>query len=191
MRRRGREPPFARSVRSRSSIRRTSFRLKTSNRRTRRRVRLKPDRPPPKLQHCYICKEKYTQIHHFYDQMCPPCAELNFRKRTERADLRGRVALVTGGRVKIGYQAALKLLRCGAHVIVTTRFPRDAASRYSREADFGEWGRSPRDLRSRFASHAECRGILPRAARRPQRVSISSSTTRVRPFVGRRRFTRI
>jgi NAD(P)-dependent dehydrogenase (short-subunit alcohol dehydrogenase family) len=93
------------------------------------------------LQHCYICKEKYTQIHHFYDQMCPPCAELNFAKRAERADLRERVALVTGGRVKIGYQATLKLLRCGAHVIVTTRFPRDAASRYSREADFGEWDR--------------------------------------------------
>ena len=28
--------------------------------------------------------------------MCPPCAEFNFRKRTELADLRGRVALLTG-----------------------------------------------------------------------------------------------
>jgi len=92
------------------------------------------------LQHCYVCKQKYTLIHHFYDQMCPPCAELNFAKRTELADLRGRVALLTGGRVKIGYQAGLKLLRSGAHLIVTTRFPRDSAARYSREADFGEWG---------------------------------------------------
>ena len=50
-------------------------------------------------------------IHHFYDQMCPTCAEFNFKKRTELADLRGRVALLTGGRVKIGYQAGLKLLR--------------------------------------------------------------------------------
>ena len=92
------------------------------------------------LQHCYVCKQKYTQIHHFYDQMCPACAELNFAKRTELADLRGRVALLTGGRVKIGYQAGLKLLRSGAHLVVTTRFPRDSAARYSREADFGEWG---------------------------------------------------
>ena len=91
-------------------------------------------------QHCYVCKQKYTQIHHFYDQMCPACAELNFTKRTELADLRGRVALLTGGRVKIGYQAGLKLLRSGAHLIVTTRFPRDSAARYSREPDFGEWG---------------------------------------------------
>src|SRR5262245_10792766 len=77
------------------------------------------------LQHCYVCKQKYTSVHHFYDQLCPPCAALNYAKRTELADLRGRVALLTGGRVKIGYQAGLKLLRAGARLIVTTRFPRD------------------------------------------------------------------
>ena len=102
-----------------------------------------PDEPESsrasELQHCYVCKEKYTEIHHFYDQLCPSCAQVNYRKRTELADLRGRVALLTGGRVKIGYQAGLKLLRCGAHVIVTTRFPRDAAARYSQEPDFAEW----------------------------------------------------
>jgi len=91
------------------------------------------------LQHCYVCKQKYTEIHHFYDQMCPACAEFNFAKRTELADLKGRVALMTGGRVKIGYQAGLKLLRSGAHLIVTTRFPRDGAIRYSQEPDFEEW----------------------------------------------------
>lgn len=90
-------------------------------------------------QNCYVCKRDYTRLHHFYDQLCPECAEFNFAKRSELADLRGRVALVTGGRVKIGYQAAIKLLRCGARVIVTTRFPRDSAERYAREADFGEW----------------------------------------------------
>jgi 3-oxoacyl-ACP reductase-like protein len=89
---------------------------------------------------CYICHQAYSSLHHFYDQLCPPCAELNFRKRTESADLRGRCALVTGGRVKIGYQACLKLLRCGASVIVTTRFPRDAAARYAREADYPQSG---------------------------------------------------
>ena len=90
-------------------------------------------------QHCYVCKQQYRLIHHFYDQLCPACATLNFSKRTELADLRGRVALLTGGRVKIGYQTGLKLLRAGAHLIVTTRFPRDSATRYSGEADFSEW----------------------------------------------------
>jgi NAD(P)-dependent dehydrogenase (short-subunit alcohol dehydrogenase family) len=98
-----------------------------------------PNLESRELQHCYVCKQKYSAIHHFYDQLCPSCAELNFTKRTERADLRGRVALLTGGRVKIGYQAGLKLLRCGARLIVTTRFPRDAAMRYSHEPDFSDW----------------------------------------------------
>jgi NAD(P)-dependent dehydrogenase (short-subunit alcohol dehydrogenase family) len=91
-------------------------------------------------QHCYVCKQKYSAIHHFYDQMCPACAEFNFAKRTELADLNGRVALLTGGRVKIGYQAGLKLLRAGAQLIVTTRFPGDSAKRYAQEPDFAEWG---------------------------------------------------
>jgi len=90
-------------------------------------------------QHCYVCKQRYTQIHDFYDQLCPACAAFNFAKRSESADLRGRVALLTGGRVKIGYQAGIKLLRAGAHLIVTTRFPRDSALRYAAEPDFAAW----------------------------------------------------
>lgn len=88
---------------------------------------------------CYVCKKDYSSIHHFYDQLCPDCAKLNFFKRTETADLSGRVALLTGGRVKIGYQAGIKLLRAGAHLIVTTRFPRDSAMRYAAEPDFKDW----------------------------------------------------
>lgn len=88
---------------------------------------------------CYVCKAPFTRVHEFYDQMCAPCAELNWAKRNQTADLRGRVALVTGARVKIGYHAAIKLLRCGAKVIVTTRFPRDAAARFAREEDYDAW----------------------------------------------------
>jgi hypothetical protein len=90
-------------------------------------------------KHCYVCKRRYTELHRFYDQLCPTCAALNFAKRTELADLDGRTALLTGGRVKIGYQAGLKLLRSGARLIVTSRFPRDAASRYAGEPDFEAW----------------------------------------------------
>ncbi|MBA3502639.1 MAG: SDR family oxidoreductase [Deltaproteobacteria bacterium] len=88
---------------------------------------------------CYVCKTHFHDLHHFYDQMCLACAELNWQKREASADLRGRVMLVTGARVKIGYQAAIKLLRAGAEVIVLTRFPRDAARRFGREADATDW----------------------------------------------------
>ncbi|HKY37814.1 MAG TPA: SDR family NAD(P)-dependent oxidoreductase [Polyangiaceae bacterium] len=88
---------------------------------------------------CYICKTRITQVHAFYDQMCGACGDFNYAKRTQTADLRGRVALISGARVKIGYQAAILLLRAGARVIVTTRFPRDAALRYAREKDYPSW----------------------------------------------------
>ncbi len=99
----------------------------------------RPFRETLEPQHCYVCKEKYSQIHFFYDQLCPRCAELNYAKRTESANLEGRVALLTGGRVKIGYQAGIKLLRAGARLVVTTRFPQDSAQRYSQEPDFFQW----------------------------------------------------
>jgi NAD(P)-dependent dehydrogenase (short-subunit alcohol dehydrogenase family) len=118
----------------------------------------------PELLHCYVCKRKYTRVHHFYDQLCTQCAELNFRKRTETADLTGRVALLTGGRVKIGYQAGLKLLRAGCTLIVTTRFPRDSAQRYAREPDFDQWGHRLEvfglDLRHTPSVEAFCAELL-------------------------------
>jgi NAD(P)-dependent dehydrogenase (short-subunit alcohol dehydrogenase family) len=113
---------------------------------------------------CYVCKTSYAQLHHFYDQLCPACGEFNFAARTELADLRGRVALLTGGRVKIGYQAGLKLLRSGAHLIVTTRFPRNAAARYAQEPDFADWGHRLEifglDLRHAPAVEAFCRDMV-------------------------------
>ena len=137
------------------------------------------------LQHCYICKEKYAEIHRFYDQLCPDCAELNFRKRTELADLRGRVALLTGGRVKIGYQAGLKLLRCGAQLIVTTRFPRDSAARYAREPDFADWSDRLEifglDLRHTPSVEAFCRHLLATHARLDFIVNNACQTVRRPP----------
>jgi NAD(P)-dependent dehydrogenase (short-subunit alcohol dehydrogenase family) len=113
---------------------------------------------------CYVCKQDYTAIHHFYDHLCPSCAEVNFAKRTELADLRERVALVTGARVKIGYQAGLKLLRAGAQLIVTTRFPRNSAARYAGEPDFHEWAHRLEifglDLRHTRSVEAFCRELL-------------------------------
>jgi NAD(P)-dependent dehydrogenase (short-subunit alcohol dehydrogenase family) len=85
---------------------------------------------------CYVCKKPFVKMHRYYDSMCDACGDFNYAKRGQTADLSGHYALVTGARVKIGFQASLKLLRAGAHVVVTTRFPVDAAERYSMESDF-------------------------------------------------------
>jgi NAD(P)-dependent dehydrogenase (short-subunit alcohol dehydrogenase family) len=87
---------------------------------------------------CYVCKQPFAKVHRYYDSLCEPCGDFNYSKREQSADLAGHYALVTGARVKIGFHAALKLLRAGAHVIVTTRFPVDAAARYAKEPDFPE-----------------------------------------------------
>ena len=71
--------------------------------------------------------------------MCKECGDLNYLKRFQRTDLTGQVALITGSRLKIGYHATLMLLRSGASVIATTRFPVDSAIRFAKEDDFEDW----------------------------------------------------
>ena len=42
---------------------------------------------------CYVCKRDFHELHLFYDQMCPPCAELNYGKRdADRGSARPRRA---------------------------------------------------------------------------------------------------
>jgi NAD(P)-dependent dehydrogenase (short-subunit alcohol dehydrogenase family) len=99
--------------------------------------------PAPALyrrpRHCYVCQEPFQEVHFFYHRLCPVCAAHNWERRGQRADLRGRTALITGGRIKIGYETTLKLLRDGARVLVTTRFPHAAARRFEAEADAATW----------------------------------------------------
>lgn len=136
-------------------------------------------------KHCYVCKRKYTTIHFFYDQLCPDCAAFNYAKRGELADLRGRVALLTGGRVKIGYQAGLKLLRAGAELIVTTRFPRDSAARYAAEPDFTDWGHRLQiyglDLRHTPSVEAFCHELVATRSRLDFIINNACQTVRRPP----------
>lgn len=88
---------------------------------------------------CNGCGGSFKEMHHFYHQLCKGCAQLSWDKRSHTADMKGMICIVTGGRVRIGYQIVLKLLRAGAFVLTTTRFPMDCAQRFSREDDFSDW----------------------------------------------------
>lgn len=92
----------------------------------------------PKI--CYVCKTKFTKMHHFYDSMCGGCGDFNYAKRFQTADVNGQIAVITGSRLKIGYHITLMMLRGGATVIATTRFPVDSAIRFAKEEDFKDWG---------------------------------------------------
>lgn len=91
------------------------------------------------MKKCYVCRKELKESHDRYFKMCIQCGEENYQKRITLENLEGYVALVTGARIKIGYHTALRLLRCGATVIATTRFPMNALQEYSAEPDFKEW----------------------------------------------------
>ena len=90
---------------------------------------------------CYICKNKFSpeNIHKFYGNLCTKCGEHNYSYRTLKLDLSGRIAIVTGGRVKIGYYISTKLLSYGCKVIITTRFPKDSLFKYQKDPDYEKW----------------------------------------------------
>lgn len=98
-----------------------------------------PARPLARPRRCYVCKEGYRVADAFYHRLCPDCAAENAARRTARADLAGRRALLTGGRVKIGFQLALMMLRDGAELLVTTRFPADAVRRFRAAPGSDRW----------------------------------------------------
>ncbi|WP_042374591.1 SDR family NAD(P)-dependent oxidoreductase [Streptacidiphilus neutrinimicus] len=103
-----------------------------------------PQKPGPigeyaKPRCCYVCKEPYRQVDGFYHLLCPVCAADNAARRGLNTDLRGRRALLTGGRVKIGFQLALMLLRDGAELITTSRFPHDTLRRFRAAPGSDAW----------------------------------------------------
>ena len=138
-----------------------------------------------KPRSCYICKARYREVDAFYDALCPDCAAFNMAKRHQTADLGGRTALLTGGRVKIGYHTGIKLLRAGARLIVTTRFPRDAAQRYGREPDFADWRDRLEiyglDLRHTPSVEQLCAHLLQRGGRLDAIINNACQTVRRPP----------
>jgi len=90
-------------------------------------------------KNCYCCNQSFVLAHSFYNRLCPDCATINYENRFKEIDLSNRNVILTGGRVKIGYATALKLLRSNANLTVTTRFPGLALEQYKKEEDYHKW----------------------------------------------------
>lgn len=94
-------------------------------------------------QVCYICRFDITIAHKLYGALCLPCGDFNIASSAlslpSNLNLHGKMAVVTGGRINLGFHISLRLLRCGANVIISTRYPQDAQDRYFREPDAQEW----------------------------------------------------
>jgi NAD(P)-dependent dehydrogenase (short-subunit alcohol dehydrogenase family) len=95
------------------------------------------DAGPLRALRCYLCDAPFRGDPSAPERRCSDCVELERRKRERRPALAGRVALVTGGRVRIGYAVCVSLLRAGATVHATSRFAASALDRFAREPDYG------------------------------------------------------
>ncbi|EFA86153.1 hypothetical protein PPL_00715 [Heterostelium album PN500] len=96
---------------------------------------------------CYQCEQALEDIPH---PLCQACEYTNLAKLNQWDSISyfddedtiykaGKYAIVTGARNKIGFQTALRLLRSGYHVLVTTRFPHTAYQNYISETDNCRW----------------------------------------------------
>lgn len=117
---------------------------------------------------CYACQKDYKQLHFFYHRLCPECAELNYNFRQLEPDFKDFQVVITGGRVKIGYATALKFLKSGAKVLVSTRFPALAWEQFSKEPDFEKWqqnltlyGLDLRDIKAVYGFIEYCQKEIP------------------------------
>lgn len=88
-----------------------------------------------KKRSCLICHKRNID----YYGICPECKALNEKMRGLKRDLTGKTAVVTGGRIKIGYAVCLRLLRQNAKVIAITRYPNVALENYKQESDYNEF----------------------------------------------------
>lgn len=138
-----------------------------------------------KPRNCYICKQPYTRVDAFYHQLCPECSGFNHAKRDARTDLSGKRALLTGGRAKIGMHIALRLLRDGAHLTITTRFPRDAVRRFSQLPDASDWLHRLRVVGIDLRDPAQVMGLADSVAEHgPLHVLINNAAQTVRRSPG-------
>ncbi|WP_127503728.1 SDR family NAD(P)-dependent oxidoreductase [Actinoplanes solisilvae] len=134
---------------------------------------------------CYVCKQRFTVVDAFYHQLCPDCAVLNHDRRDARTDLTGRRALLTGGRAKIGMYIALRLLRDGADLTITTRFPHDAVRRFSAMPDSADWLHRLRVVGLDLRDPAQVVGLADSvAARGPLDILINNAAQTVRRSPG-------
>jgi len=95
--------------------------------------------PKGKYFTCYGCNDIVRHSHPVYLFSCKKCGNIFQTFRHLSRNLDGYVTLVTGCRTKLGHQISLKLLRAGATVIGTTRFPEKAMPMFEKYSDHDMW----------------------------------------------------
>jgi len=127
--------------------------------------------------------EVFNRTPFSYDQ-CVAVRGVQFQQANELADLRGRVALLTGGRCKDRLSGGPQAAACGSATDRTTRFPAIRLKRYAQEPDFSEW-RIAWNLRAGYAASGSVEASAGSCWKRSP-ARFHQSTMHVRPFAVRR-----
>lgn len=88
---------------------------------------------------CYGCNKMINKVHSNYVYSCYSCGKRFQKNRYLSTPQTNKIAIVTGSRTKLGHQICLKLLRAGAIVVGTTRFPEKAQQIFSLYKDYNVW----------------------------------------------------
>jgi len=140
--------------------------------------------PRRQLRPCYMCRKSYfrgdalgaapTDVGGHAD-FCFECGVFNLECGRETSDLTGKTALVTGCRHTVGLAMAVRLLRMGATVIGTTRFPNAALLNYQSQPDYSTWHHRLRLFACDFTVVASVRRLLDDLAPSPPDIFISNA----------------
>jgi NAD(P)-dependent dehydrogenase (short-subunit alcohol dehydrogenase family) len=93
----------------------------------------------PEAITCYGCSKIIKKVHGNYVYSCVACGTIFQQNRYLSTPQIDKVAVVTGARTKLGHQVCLKLLRAGAVVFGTTRFPEKAQEIFKLYSDYDTW----------------------------------------------------
>lgn len=118
---------------------------------------------------CYMCHVNYPWSCSLgswkpedggHANLCWHCGVTNMLRGEETADLSGWTVVITGCRHTVGYAAALQLLRMGAAVIGTTRYPGAALLNFAAEPDYTVWHARLTLLRVDFLQPAQLKCLV-------------------------------
>lgn len=132
---------------------------------------------------CYICNKSYNPYFTLksYPRHCLGCAIIEKEKQSNVVDLSSYRVYVSGCRIKIGYATTLRLLRLGAKVIGSTRFPNLAWNNYRNEPDFEKWKDNLEILEANFKNLENINTLIDYLVDQKLNVIINNAAQTIKP----------
>lgn len=149
----------------------------------RRNLPSAPSDTKNRIHFCYICKKAFSPLDSDprYPSHCIRCGSLERSKLEQKANLTSWTVYISGGRIKIGFATALRLLRLGAKVIVSTRYPSLALVNYQDEKDYSKWCHNLELIQCDFTNIYQVNSLIHYLRTKKINVLINNSALTLKP----------